>query len=201
MVQSIIHPGARVRRSGTATVEFAVCAPVMLTIVLGLWEVGRMTEVQQVMWNCAREGARDASLGQSTLSAVTTNVTLYLQNAEAHGLCEWPYNQSDLTCGTLAGKHLRLHRLGLHRQSGTLYCHLHRHHDFHGYGPHRHGPARSLRDWDSDSLLHHRLAPYSHHHGHHQALRYCGLGLDGRFPIPAAGITAGPVVRGYTKRR
>ena len=27
-------------------------------------------------------GARDASLGQSTLSAVTTNVTLYLQNAE-----------------------------------------------------------------------------------------------------------------------
>jgi Flp pilus assembly protein TadG len=74
--------GARVRRRGAAAVEFAACLPVLFTILAGLWEVGRITEVQQVMWNSAREAARDASLGQDNLQTVAANLLTYLQSAE-----------------------------------------------------------------------------------------------------------------------
>jgi Flp pilus assembly protein TadG len=69
-------------RHGVAAVEFAVCLPLLFTLLFGLWEVGRMTEVQNVMWNSAREGARDASVGQATLLDVANNVLIYLQGAE-----------------------------------------------------------------------------------------------------------------------
>jgi hypothetical protein len=56
-------------------------------VLTGLWEVGRITQVAEVMWNSAREAARDASLGQDplynvTTSNVTTNLLGYLQSAE-----------------------------------------------------------------------------------------------------------------------
>ncbi len=76
------HAAANGRRHGAAAVEFAVCLPLMLLVLTGLWEVGRITQVAEVMWNSAREGARDASLGQNNLSSVTTNVLTYLQNAD-----------------------------------------------------------------------------------------------------------------------
>ena len=70
------------RRDGTAAVEFACCLPLLVLILTGLWQVGRFTEVQQVMWNGGREAARDASLGQDNLQAVATNLLTYLQGAE-----------------------------------------------------------------------------------------------------------------------
>ena len=70
------------RRVGAAAVEFAVCLPVLCLMLTGLWEVGRITEVTQVMWNSAREAARDASLGDDNLQTVTTSLLSYLQNAE-----------------------------------------------------------------------------------------------------------------------
>jgi Flp pilus assembly protein TadG len=72
----------RRERLGVAAVEFAVCLPVLLLILLGLWEVGRMTEVQQVTWNAAREGARDASMGQTSLLSMANNLVVYLQSSE-----------------------------------------------------------------------------------------------------------------------
>lgn len=69
-------------RRGVAAVEFAVCLPVLFVFLAGLWEVGRMVEVQQVLCNAAREAARDASIGQDNLKTVATNLTSYLQSAE-----------------------------------------------------------------------------------------------------------------------
>ena len=74
--------GVRNHRTGSAAVEFCVCLPFITTLLLGLWEMGRMVEVQQVVYNSAREAARDASMGQSNLQAVASNLLLYLQNGE-----------------------------------------------------------------------------------------------------------------------
>jgi Flp pilus assembly protein TadG len=74
--------GGKVRRRGVATVEFAFCLPLLVLIMSGLWEVGRITEVQQIMWNSGREAARDASLGESNLQTVANNLLTYLQAAE-----------------------------------------------------------------------------------------------------------------------
>ncbi len=73
---------AKVLRYAAAAVEFALCLPLLCLLLLGLWEVGRITEVQNVMWNSAREGARDASMGQANLQAVASNLLIYLQGAE-----------------------------------------------------------------------------------------------------------------------
>jgi hypothetical protein len=75
-------PASRTARAGSAAVEFAVCLPLMCLILTGLWEVGRITEVSEVMWNSAREAARDASLGEDNLQTVTNNLLIYLQSAE-----------------------------------------------------------------------------------------------------------------------
>ena len=74
--------GARGRRHGGAAVEMACCLPLLLLLLTGMWQIGRITEVQQIAWNSAREAARDASLGQDSLQTVATNLLSYLQGAE-----------------------------------------------------------------------------------------------------------------------
>jgi Flp pilus assembly protein TadG len=67
------------RRSGVAAVEFAAVMPVMALLLVGLWEVGRMVEVQQSLVNACREGARQASTGVKTTAQVKQTVVTYLQ--------------------------------------------------------------------------------------------------------------------------
>lgn len=55
----------RAPRRGAAAVEFAVVLPVLFTLMLGTWEVGRVVQVQQILVNAAREGARLAAQGQT----------------------------------------------------------------------------------------------------------------------------------------
>ena len=67
-------------RSGAALVEFALIFPLILILMVGIWEVGRMIEVQQAVSNAAREGGRQASTGQRTAGQVQTAVLNYLSN-------------------------------------------------------------------------------------------------------------------------
>jgi len=55
---------ARPRRDAAAVVELALLLPFLLVVILGIWEVGRLIQVQQVLNNAAREGARLAAQGQ-----------------------------------------------------------------------------------------------------------------------------------------
>jgi len=53
----------------------------MLIILAGLWQVGRVTQIQEVVWNSAREAARDASLGDDSLQTIASGLLTYLQGA------------------------------------------------------------------------------------------------------------------------
>src|SRR5262245_23075391 len=69
------------RRSGSAVVEFSIVLPILVTLLLGIWEVGRMVQVKQILDNAAREGARAASTGFETLPQVDATVKNYLAAA------------------------------------------------------------------------------------------------------------------------
>jgi Flp pilus assembly protein TadG len=66
-------------RSGVAAVEFAIIMPLLALLIIGLWEVGRMVEVQQYLVNSVREGARQASTGVKTTAQVKQVVVDYLK--------------------------------------------------------------------------------------------------------------------------
>lgn len=65
-------------RPGTACVELAVVLPILVTLLLGIWEVGRMVEATQIISNAAREGVRSAANGNVTPDQVDTTVKNYL---------------------------------------------------------------------------------------------------------------------------
>lgn len=61
----ILRRSAHARRTGVATVEAAVVLSLLLVpVILGVWEVGRLVYAQQVVINAAREGARLAAQGR-----------------------------------------------------------------------------------------------------------------------------------------
>ena len=66
------------QRKGTAAVELAVCLPFLLVLIMGIWEVGRMVQVQQLVANAAREGGRQAASGQTSAASLKQYVVNYL---------------------------------------------------------------------------------------------------------------------------
>ncbi len=79
--------------------------PLLLILMLGIWEVGRYIHVQQIMVNSAREGARLAAGGYTTNSVPVTNTMVqqavkdYLQGA---GLPAAAYSNAQVTLTSLA---------------------------------------------------------------------------------------------------
>jgi TadE-like protein len=67
-------------RRGAAAVELALLLPFLLALLLGVWEVGRLIQINQVLSNAAREGARQASTGEKTNDQVKLAVCQYLKN-------------------------------------------------------------------------------------------------------------------------
>jgi Flp pilus assembly protein TadG len=61
--------------SGQALAEMAIALPILLLMLVGIWEFARAYQIQQVVVNAAREGARQAVLqGVNSDSAeVVTN--------------------------------------------------------------------------------------------------------------------------------
>jgi Flp pilus assembly protein TadG len=50
-------------------------------LVLGIWEVGRLVQVSQIVDNAAREGARQAASGSMTDPAIKAAVCQYMHDA------------------------------------------------------------------------------------------------------------------------
>jgi Flp pilus assembly protein TadG len=68
-------------RGGAAVVELALVLPLIMILMIGTLEVGRLVEVQQILSNGAREGARQATLGTLTNDQVALVVCQYLSEA------------------------------------------------------------------------------------------------------------------------
>lgn len=74
----------RIKRHGAAAVEFAVVAPLLFFLLLGLIEFGRLMMVQQIMTNASREGARKSVLANAQwegAGGVSETVQNYMNSA------------------------------------------------------------------------------------------------------------------------
>lgn len=59
----------RVRSSGQSVVEFAFILPLLVILLFGIVEVGRMLMQTNVLTQAAREGARAAAVGSDSTTA------------------------------------------------------------------------------------------------------------------------------------
>jgi len=86
MVRHSRSSGRSARDRGAAAVEFAIVLPILLLIVFGIIDFGRLLNAQITLTQAAREGARLAAVGQPNvvsrtqaaagrLSPVTVTVT------------------------------------------------------------------------------------------------------------------------------
>ena len=69
--------GARTGR-GVATIEFAICAPLLLLLMLGTVEVGRLLFQYNTLTKMVRDGARYAAKHASSVAGVV-NITAQLR--------------------------------------------------------------------------------------------------------------------------
>jgi Flp pilus assembly protein TadG len=91
-------------RRGVAAVEAAIVMPVLIITMFGVWEVGRLIQVNQVVVNSAREGARLAAGAYVngtpvTVAMVQQAVRDYMR---ASGLPAAAYNGATITLTCLA---------------------------------------------------------------------------------------------------
>ncbi|HJT76162.1 MAG TPA: TadE/TadG family type IV pilus assembly protein [Gemmataceae bacterium] len=84
-MRSSVPAGRPRRRTAAAAVELAAVAPVLVLLIFGMIEFGRVMMVEQVLTNAAREGARRAALPGSTSDDAKTVVSSYLTSANVNG--------------------------------------------------------------------------------------------------------------------
>jgi Flp pilus assembly protein TadG len=80
---SLYAPERCRQRRAAAAVEFAVCGTVFVTVVMGIFELGRAYMVQHQLTNAARLGCRIGILDNKATSDVTTAVN---NNLNAQGI-------------------------------------------------------------------------------------------------------------------
>ena len=71
---------------GAAVVEFALVAPLLMLLTMGMMEVGRLVMVKQLLVNASREGARLAVLPGSSAAEVCSQVESELAASSVHGV-------------------------------------------------------------------------------------------------------------------
>ena len=90
-------------RRGSAIIEFAVVAPILMTFILGIIEIGRLVMVAQVSTNASREGVRYAAQGKANSATVETYVRDYLADAGLTGTAAGGNSAVAITTEYLAG--------------------------------------------------------------------------------------------------
>ena len=73
---------SRSRERGSAMVEAAITIPLLLVLMVGIFEVGRAYQTWQVLTNAAREGARMAVTPSGTSSNTTALIRQYMADGQ-----------------------------------------------------------------------------------------------------------------------
>lgn len=87
----------RRERRGAVAVEFAVIAPILLAITVGMLELSRVYTVQNTLETAAREGARFASLDRTGMLMQGQTANQKLINDVKNFLAATGINKSDIT--------------------------------------------------------------------------------------------------------
>jgi len=99
-------------RAGATVVEMALMLPLFILIIVGIIEFGRAFMVQQMVTNASREGARHASLPNTTENEVATRVRDYLAtgrvNPDVVQVTVTPTNLQNATTGTQVSVEVRV---------------------------------------------------------------------------------------------
>jgi Flp pilus assembly protein TadG len=77
-----MKPDSRTRERGSAMVETAITIPILLVLIVGIFEVGRAYETWQVLTNAAREGARMAITPSGNASDTTALIRQYMADGQ-----------------------------------------------------------------------------------------------------------------------
>lgn len=80
MIRQLVHR-LRTRTDGQGLTEFAIVMPLLIVILVGIFEFGRAWHVRQVVTNAAREGARTAVLPDVGADSVSAIIATYLTSA------------------------------------------------------------------------------------------------------------------------
>ncbi|MGO9114551.1 MAG: TadE/TadG family type IV pilus assembly protein [Thermoguttaceae bacterium] len=68
-------------RRGAVAVEAAICLPILVAMMMAMWQIGQIAEMSRIVKDAAREGARVAAGGVNNGTAVTVaNVQTAVQN-------------------------------------------------------------------------------------------------------------------------
>jgi Flp pilus assembly protein TadG len=70
------------RERGSAMVEAAITMPLLLMLMVGIFEVGRAYQTWQVLTNAAREGARMSITPSSTPAQTTALIRQYMLDGQ-----------------------------------------------------------------------------------------------------------------------
>jgi Flp pilus assembly protein TadG len=74
-----VRRAAKRGESGQALAEIAIALPLLLLMLIGIWEFARAYQIQQVVVNAAREGARTVVLPDSTVASAIAVTERFLQ--------------------------------------------------------------------------------------------------------------------------
>ena len=73
------------RRRATATVEFALCLPILFMLMFAIIEFSRLMQIQQAVRQAALEGARNGLTLDATVATAQARASFILSNAHLTG--------------------------------------------------------------------------------------------------------------------
>ncbi|APX03138.1 TadE/TadG family type IV pilus assembly protein [Arthrobacter sp. QXT-31] len=91
---------AQVSERGAVAVEFAILAPVLIMILLGIMEFGRAYNVQTTLTNSARESVRAMAINNSQASAKTAAKNAAAQLSPALADSNISFSAANCTVGS-----------------------------------------------------------------------------------------------------